>query len=327
MKRYLNLLKISIYTTLMLSAYQSMAGDGPDVEKQKTYSKTYSISADDNISINNQFGEVKVIGWNKNEVKVDVIIIGKSETDERAQEILDRISIQDGKNSNGVYFKTNMNNDHKNREGRKKYKDEKMQINYQVYMPVSNSLLLENQFGATIIPDMSGKVEISSRFGTLTTGKLTNVKKINIEFGSGNIESISNGTLVVKFSRAIINKLDGSVDAIFEHSSGVKLGVENSAKALNVTSAFSTLYLDITKNLSATFEINTSFGGLSNKTDFDIKEDEKSKGRNPNFNHSYSGKSGSGNTAMRISSSFSQIKIGHDLTMDLKEEKKDKKKT
>ena len=322
MKRIINLLSLS----LLLSASHALAGTTPEIEKTKTYSKTYTVTGNERISVNNQFGEVKINAWNKNEVKVDVTVTARSSTDERAQEILDRINIEDGKNNDGVYFKTNMNNDRKNRE-KNNYKDEKMEINYQVYMPTSTPLALTNQFGASIVPDMSGTVELSSKFGSLTAGRLSKVKKVNIEFGSATIESLSGGSLDVKFSRAIINKLDGSVTATFEHCSGVKLVVENGTKELTVSSAFTTLYLDVTKSLSANFAINTSFGGLSNKTDFDIKEQGGNEGRKGNFNHSYSGKTGGGSSSMRISSSFSQITLGHNLAMDIKETKKDKKKT
>ena len=322
MKKYLNLLNISLCMTLLLSTFQLRADDDPAVEKKKTYSKSYSISASDKISIDNQFGEVIIKAGNTNEVKVEVTITAKSSTDERAQEILDRISIEDSKGSGGVSFKTNMKNDHKNRNDNKGSTTQSMEINYLVLMPISNPLTLNNQFGPTVVPDMKGLVDITSKFGALTAGKLTNVKKIDVEFGTATIESISNGNLTVKFSRAIVNKLAGSVVAVFEHSSGIKLGIENTTKELTVASSFSTVYVDINKNLGATFDISTSFGELSNKTDFDIKEGSGSDNKKPNFNHNYSGKSGNGSTAMKISSSFSTITLGHDLDMNLKEDKK-----
>jgi hypothetical protein len=322
MKKYLNLLNISLCMALLLSTFQLRADDDPAIEKKKTYNKIYSISASDKISIDNQFGEVIIKAGNTNEVKVEVTITAKSSTEEHAQEILDRISIEDSKGSGGISFKTNMKNDHKNRSDNKGSKDQRMEINYLVLMPLSNPLTLNNQFGATVVPDMKGQVDITSKFGTLTAGKLSNVKKVDVEFGTATIESISSGTLTVKFSRAIVNKLDGSVLAVFEHSSGIKLGIENTTKQLTVTSSFSTVYVDINKNLDATFDISTSFGAMSNKTDFEIKEGSSSDSKKPNFNHNYSGKSGNGNTAIKIGSSFSQITLGHDLNMELKEEKK-----
>ncbi len=113
MKKHINLLSTAVCAFFLFFALNARAGNDPEVEKTKAYTKTYTISGSDKISVNNQFGEVKIIGWNKNEVKVDVTVISRSSTDERAQEILDRISIEDGKNSGGVYFKTTMKDEKK----------------------------------------------------------------------------------------------------------------------------------------------------------------------------------------------------------------------
>ncbi len=327
MKTYLSPHSIVAGLLLLVSVIHVKASNNPDFEKTKTFSKSHNIGGNDRISVSNQFGEVKINNWDKNEVKVDVTIIGKSSTEQRAQEIIDRISIEDGKDGNGFYFKTNMKNEKKNTDERKNYKDEKMEINYQVYMPNANALILSNQFGASIVPDMNGSVDLTNKFGSLTTGKLRNVKNIHVEFGSASIESINSGTLVIKFSRAIINNLDGDVKATFEHCGGVKLGVSNATKNLSVNNNFTKLYLDLNKNLSANFDISTHFGHVSNKSSFDIKEEGNGGSRGPNFNHRYSGKAGNGNAAMKIKSQFGEVLLGHNLVMDLKEEKTKKKVT
>jgi hypothetical protein len=70
----------------------------PKFKKSKSYSKSYSLSTSDKISLDNQFGEMKIMTWEKNEIKVDISITGKSDNSEqRAQEIIDRISIADSK--------------------------------------------------------------------------------------------------------------------------------------------------------------------------------------------------------------------------------------
>ena len=86
----------------------------PKFEKKKTYSKSYPVSASDKINLTNSFGEMKLITWDKNEVKVDATISTGSDDEARAQESLDRISIEDGKNGNSVFFKTKMANQDKN---------------------------------------------------------------------------------------------------------------------------------------------------------------------------------------------------------------------
>lgn len=317
--------RIPLFIACLLTSVQVVAGD-PLVEKRKTYTKSYTVSNSDKISFTNQFGELKILTWDKNEVKATVTITAEANTDEKAQAILDHITIEDGKTNDGVYFKTKFNK----KKDPKWSKGEKQgfHINYEVYMPARNPLVTKNDFGPTSLGDHQGEVTLESKFGSLTAGKLSNVKQVRIEFGKGTIGSISNGNLVIKFSKAAIDNLDGNVNAVFEYCDVAKLGVDNDTKTLTVKNSFSHLYLDVNTNISANFDISTHFGDLHNKTNFDIKEEKEDKEEHgPRFNKRYQGRSGSGGTAMKIKSDFGQITIGHNLNINMnKDEKKDKSK-
>jgi hypothetical protein len=321
MKNYTNL--FSITCLLLIPVLQTFAAGEPMVEKRKTYTKSYNISGSDRITLDNKFGEIKINTWTRNEVKVDVTVITTSSTEERAQQLLDLVSIEDGKNANGVFFRTERKNDPKKSANKSDYKNDDSKTNYQVYLPAGNPLKVSNQFGATIIPDINGQLEVDSKFGSLTAGKLTNVKQLSVEFGTATIQSISGNNLDIKFSRAIIDNVEGNMKAKFEHCSGVKLGLENPVKGLTISNSFTNLYLDAGKNLSADFNINTSFGNFSNNTAFKIPEVGDDKNKKPGkTSHNYSGKAGSGGAAIRISSEFGNVVLGHNLEMDLKEDKK-----
>ncbi|WP_205512524.1 hypothetical protein [Longitalea arenae] len=321
LKRYSTLLLI----TCLIPTVQLFAGD-PLVEKKKTYTKSYNVSGSDKISFKNQFGEMQINTWDKNEVKATVNITAEASTDEKAQAILDHISIEDGKNSGGVYFETKF--DKKKDAKWSKGEKQSFHIDYVIYVPARNALVAENQFGPMSIGDYQGEISLESKFGSLTAGKLAHVKKVEIEFGKGTIGSISSGSLVVKFSKVSIDNLDGAVNAVFEHCDVVKLGVANDTKTLTVKNSFSNLYLDVENNISANFDIRTHFGDLKNQTSFEIKEEnEDNDDHGPRFDKKYIGKAGSGNMAMKIKSEFGKITIGHNLNINMnKDDKKDKDK-
>jgi hypothetical protein len=325
MKKLTNPYKFLSTALLLLTATWTFASGDPDVEKKKTYSKTYSLSSNDKVSISNQFGETKILTWSKSEVQVDVTIIGKANSDERAQEIVDRISIEDGKNASGVFFKTKMKNQNQSWEknDKKGSHNEGMEINYEVHMPASNPLALENQFGKAFVPDMTGAVEISSKFGELTAGKLSNVKKLEIEFGTGTVESVTNGDISIKFSKAQINKMSGAIKT-YQSYSGVKLMIDNSVTSLTVKNEFTELMLDVSADLSASYDVYTNFSELRNKTDFKIKEEDEDH-HGPKFDHQYSGKSGSATLAIKVKSNFGDVIIGHNLAFDVNDDKEEKK--
>jgi hypothetical protein len=327
--------KFSILITLILlsSAWLPAMANGdedPRVEKRKTYSKSYPLSNNDKVSLNNQFGEMRINIWDKNEIKVDVTIIAKANTDEVAQKILDRISIEDGKGGSGVWFKTHFKNqnDDWDHGDKKEYKEQGMEINYVVNMPSGNPLDASNQFGAMFVPDYRGPVELESKFGSLTAGKLANVKDVTVEFGKADIESITNGKLTVKFSSADVKKLSGDVDTRFEFCDKIKVVMDNSVKDLDLRCSYSTVYLDVSSNLSANFEIRTNFGEFNNKTAFAIKEDREDDDdrHGPRFDKQYNGTSGSGSSKVKIRSEFGEVVLGHNLQVDFTEKKKEKKK-
>jgi hypothetical protein len=323
MKAILKAYSISLLIATLASGTSALAGNDPMVEKKKTYSKSYSVNSSDKISLNSQFGEMRINAWDKNEVKVDVTITAEAGTDERAQQILNSINIEDGKSGSGVYFKTKMDN--KNQQ-RGKGEKQSFQIDYVVYLPAGNPLDARNEFGSMFIGDHKGKASLESKFGQLTTGRLSNAD-VSVEFGKVIIGGMDGGDLTIKFSKGDVRNLDGKVKANFEHSS-IKLSLENSLKGLDVNNSFTKLYLDVTTGLSASYNISTSFCEVKNRTDFAIKkEGDDDDDHGPKFDHKYSGKSGSGSAPIKIKASFGDVIVGHNIHFDIEaDDKKDKNK-
>jgi hypothetical protein len=322
-----------IVSVIMLSGLSAMAKAGendPFAEKRKTYSKTYPLSSGDRVRLNNQFGEMKIIQWDKNETKVDITIVTKASSDEYAQKILDRISIEDGKNGSEVFFKTNMknNNDSWQRKDKGEYKEQSMKIDYAVYMPVTGSLDATNQFGAMFVPDYKGAVKLESKFGSLNAGRLSNAKDVSVEFGTANIESMQGGKFTIKFSSGEIKNMGGNMVMRVEFCDKLKVSVDNNLKDFDLKTSYSTVYLDASNDLSAKFEIRTSFGDFSNKTSFAIKEDrdDDEDRRGPKFDKNFKGNAGSGSNNIKIKSDFGEVVLGHNISVDFTE-KKNKKKT
>src|SRR6478752_4171655 len=144
---------------LSVLVMNASAGDAL-IEKTKNYTKTYPLSGNDRVKLENQFGELRVQTWNRNEVKVDVVITGRSGTEERAQQIIENIEIKDGKSGGDVWFKTDIDNHNNHSNKKNNYKDEGFTINYLVSLPSSAALDASNSFGQMIIPDYGGAIEL-----------------------------------------------------------------------------------------------------------------------------------------------------------------------
>lgn len=331
--------RFPLFIACLLISAQVVAED-PKVEKKKTYTKSYNVNSSDNISFTNQFGELKINTWDKNEVKATVTITAEASTDEKAQAILDRISIEDGKSNDGVYFKTKLA---KEKDNWSRSEKQGFHIDYIVYVPARNPLIAQNSFGPMSIGDYQGEATLTSQYGSLSTGKLSNVKKVLIQYGKGDIGSINNGSLVIQYSKATIgsinntdmtiqyskatfDNLDGTVKAVFEYCDDTRLRIDNNTKTLTVNNNYSKLYLDLNTNISANFDINTNYGSLRNKTNIDIKENISDENRHgPRFSRKYSGKSGNGGNEIKIRANYGEVTLGNNLNINFnKDENRDR---
>ncbi|HMJ48334.1 MAG TPA: hypothetical protein VK498_13460, partial [Ferruginibacter sp.] len=154
--------------------------------KKKSVNKSYNVSSSDKLIIENSFGSVEVRTWDRNEIKVDVEIEVTANSEALAQKMIDRISVSVYKAGKEIAFETKMKDVNNTRDEKSS-----MEINYTISMPSGNPLTVKNEFGSTTIPDFRGEVDLTSKFGSLTAGNLSNIKGIHVEFGKANLANIS----------------------------------------------------------------------------------------------------------------------------------------
>lgn len=330
MKKILRPFKLVLAVLLLLQVNTFAQGDKNDNKKKfefvkkKSVNKSYNVSASDKLNIQNSFGSVEVHVWDRNEIKVDVNIEVSANSEALAQKMLDRISVADDKTGKGISFETKMKDINNT-------KDEKstMEINYSISMPAGNPLKVDNSFGSTTVPDFRGEVDLTSKFGSLTTGNLASIKGIHVEFGKANLTNITSAPVTIKFSKAVISKLSGDIKMNLEFCSNVRLNLDNNLSSLDLKTSYSTVNLKPIGSLPASYNISTSFGSFKNTSDVKFSSDEDKDDDNkysPKFDHQYSGKSGSGSVPVKVKSSFGKIIVGEASEEDMKSKDKDKDK-
>jgi hypothetical protein len=193
MKKIHVLLSNVLMIALLVSSTAYAQHKKYEFAKDRTISQTYAASGNDKLTIKNQFGNIVVKTWSRNEVKVDIKIEVSSNIEEMANEMFERIDVNHGKDGSNIYFKTTMNKNGKKEKNYNGQVNNSIHIDYEVSMPANLTLDLDNQFGKTVLPDMQGKVDIDQQFGDLQAGKLSNPGNITVKFGSAEIENVDGG--------------------------------------------------------------------------------------------------------------------------------------
>lgn len=182
-----------------LVSLHSFADDNM-VDKEKKITKSYSVSANDKLSIENEYGAININTWDKNEVSVEITVKSSTKSETKSKELLESVSISDTKTGGAIYIKTILSSA-SNRNGK-----QSLSIEYKVYMPATLQLSLLNKFGNVNLPSLANQLQIKVSYGNIKAAKLTGPyeKRIEVSFGSATIDELDNAFLESKYSKVNI---------------------------------------------------------------------------------------------------------------------------
>lgn len=294
-------------------------------EKSKVISRTFSVDRNDKLSINNQYGKVAVHVWAKNEIKVEVEIKAFEASESSAEQLLESVKIAETREGDLISFKTNFEKTSLNFWSRiKNGKEERrgVQVNYEIYMPAKNPLDINNRYGSTEIDDFNGPVNISSAYGSFSSGKLDNpANQVKVSYGSASMKNYSNGNLSIaygslkleeadklsasiKYSSAKIAHLSNGGNFNLAYGGGFKIDeVDKSVKNLVINSSYSGVTLGLAENADFDFDVTVNYAGFNyndNKINLinQFTDTDKPKVWTPSKN--YKGKVGKGSDSRII---------------------------
>lgn len=259
--------------------------------KIKNYSKSYPLDGNDRIRLSNQYGKITVNTWDRREVKVDIQIKAEARNDNDAQKLIDGVQISDNKSGDQVSFRTNIDQDGNdgfwsifNFGG--KNKKQKLTINYVVFMPAKTDLNIESSYGSVALPDLDGRVRVSTSYGSTSIQSLSNTSneiegsygsikigsmnggKVDFSYGSVDMEECNNIKADLSYGSFKIGRLKGSGDFDLSYEGGFKIGeVASTLRRLNINNSYSGTNIGLSPNSNFDFDITVSYAGFNYNDD------------------------------------------------------------
>lgn len=268
---------ININHTDYYSYQQSCQNDQDNFAESKTFTKSFPLNHTEGVNLENVFGNINIITWDKKEVKIDAEIKVYADSKAEAQELLDQANVTASKNDGKVNVITRIGSEYKNKivvnnriilEYYKKSYHREIKVYLTVYMPAGNELKASQKFGNIVLPDFLGPTSSTVQFGNLKTGDLKNAKNtisikygdidlqnvnvasISQKFGSSAIVSVNNLELNSEFSNVRIGQLKGTGNITQKYGDGISIA---SANTIDAEIQFSKLKVDkLTGNLTTT---------------------------------------------------------------------------
>ena len=147
-------------------ALATPGGKPLEAVKTKTVNKTFRVSNDSELAIENRYGEITITHWNRNEVAIKVEIESRAANDQTAQANLDRISIEIQQIGNKISAETQFAKSQPQNHQNVSY-----QIRYFVQMPAQLKAELSQKYGNINLPAKDNhEMEIEVKYGNLKAG-------------------------------------------------------------------------------------------------------------------------------------------------------------
>ena len=170
--------------------------------KEKTIHKEFDVNSDATLRVSNSYGDLDITTWNENRIVMDVIITTNGNNEDKVQRRLDDIDVDFSSSPEWVSAETTF----KNRKSKSWWNwgnnNVSMKINYVIKMPMSNNVILSNNYGSINLDKLEGRAEISCDYGKVTTKELmSSDNKLNFDYTNNSyFEYIESGKINADYS-------------------------------------------------------------------------------------------------------------------------------
>jgi len=204
-----------------------------EYDLEKTYAEEYDLNADGTLDIYNKYGPVKIMTWDKQSAKIDVLVKVDARNDKKAQEMMDRIDVEFSNNRNYVSAKTVFKDD--NSKGYTVNYNTKYEIEYTVYMPANAHLKVFNKYGHTTVDALDRTVDAEIKYGHITMGHVKGDVSLKLGYGEAHLQDMRNFDAEIKYSKVDV----GNVENMNMESKYSQFSFEN-AKDVDIQSKYDT---------------------------------------------------------------------------------------
>lgn len=267
------------YNLILLLLVLPLLSVAKDGDFTKNIHKEYDVPVNATIELINKYGYVKVHAWDKRIASIDVNILANTTSQERANEIFDKINVNFTTTSNYIKAETTI----ASTNGKNSWWDWKSwigwndnkssyKINYDVYIPVDLYLKLNLKYGDAFVDKLERDATLKISYGHIRLDELAANLDLDLAYGDGNMGNIKDGKIRLRYSKISMSDMqNGNLD--FRYSdikmkNGGNIKAESAYGELNAekisTIDISSKYDDI--QISSIDEIYASSG----YSDFDL---------------------------------------------------------
>jgi hypothetical protein len=264
----------------------------------KEIRKSFSVNKDVLFRCDVDFSNVVVTTWDQSTVEVVVVVNINAKSEERANEMFEKIKVDLDGGGSQVSMKVNVDNlNCKNNEN--------WSMDATVKMPATGSIDGHVDFGDLTISDLAGNLNINLQYGNLVAGKLSGSNNaVELAFGDAKVGRWSGGGMKAQYGNVVIAELNGNINLNLAFGDAKIEQLQSACKSLAAELEYGDLVIDLGASVGVAFDIESSYGDVNipNSAVVTLKEKDYTSSHKV-------GTIGSGATKLKLISSFGDVAI------------------
>lgn len=227
------------------------------IDFERRIDKTQSVQAGADFEISSSFSDIDYQTWDKDEVKISVILSVDTKNEKEAERFFDKVDIDYQASSSRVILKTRW-------EGNwNSSKDGSFKIQLIVFAPSSINLDLNHSFGAASINEITN-AKIDSEYGSLDIGACMGTNnQLEVSFGSVSIGSFDGGELDIEYGDAKLGRINGDAEVNVSFSNARLTLAPSITSQLEINNSYSDCTVFVQKDQGLHLDYKGSFSDIS----------------------------------------------------------------
>ena len=196
-------------------------------EYVKTYEETYALESGGKVDLENRYGQIDIRTWSKNEVNIKVSIKVNTSSDSKAESTFERIKIAFDKSGKVVSASTVIDSQKSFWNFLQRWwGDADLSINYEVSMPATANLEVDNKYGDLKAPSLEGDVVLNVKYGNFTLDHAASDLLVDLGYGNGVVAKANNANVDLSYGKIRIN----DANEVIVNSKFSKVTIESANK-------------------------------------------------------------------------------------------------
>jgi|WetSurMetagenome_2_1015567.scaffolds.fasta_scaffold33231_4 hypothetical protein len=171
-------------------------------EVSKDYHKEFTPGPNSTLNITNKFGDVVTETWAENRIVVDVKVTVEQGSAEKAQKMLQMITVNFSETGSDFSAETVFDQDFSSSHWGND--NNHFSIDYNIKMPANVNLNIVNKYGNADIDDMTSRITVDLKYGNLYADNLTRgndkpISEFSVAYGKADIKELNWGKIEARY--------------------------------------------------------------------------------------------------------------------------------